>query len=980
MGRKEQNPHFKPPLIRGESYAENLFFSISYTHTTHIMEPDYFPQEEEESTPPPNQLAGTQTTLQHLQTLFQEIPPAKPSISSIAPWIVPILQKHSNRVVELSRLSEANRISIKRLEKGLESRTFPPTIEILKAPKAIDGPFGLQEIWDNLHTEYQTSLVHALITAKKQKIDSHLEKYSASGIVVTEFIAELKSKLQEINTESESNSPLSKNPRNLIHWPVPQVPHLGEVEAVLNFWSLNKEVWVQQGITKASREDDDRENKKQKRESVILETTNVRQSPHNQTQPLTTETGTLHKFPGQEPSKPFLIIRCDQESAKQRKTDEERNNQGQIQRQRQRLPQTIASSIRRKSKKDLNLLNKLHTLHKRINISNEEQKMMRNIQRLGVSHTAISNLTRIRFSEKDTEALALGHKFIPIPDKQEEVIAESMHAFIKTVRLRWKHRQTSQDPLPKYWIPSTWYPRQILKKPQIEVALIQLRKNLNNSTNKEGETPFNIHPHQLKTLRRLLDREDLIVITADKNLGYVIVETSWYRQKCLEYLNSKDYSDRTVEFLKDDEGIHTTNQIYQELIDMIHPYQDILDGAEYKWIIKKEEWKPMKFYLLAKVHKQPVKGRPIVPSMTWITHHLSEWLSNQLNPLLENLDWVLKDSNDLLRKLHNLKIKNPKKLTLMTADVEALYPSMDISTGLQIMKEFLEEIGWETPKRQELALKAMEFVLTKGYMQFENRIFQQNNGAAMGSPMIPPYANIFMFMIERGCVEKYTSNQLLMLYVRYIDDVFTICEQNTALINSFIKDMNELNENIRLVWTSPDIKCDFLDISLELNHQGIKTKVFQKPLNRYSYLPWKSYHTKAQKQGFIKAETLRYARICSSRKDFNLMKKLFTLRLQRRGYPLSMIHSVMDRVKWNQRIHNLFKKKKNKGLIPFLFKTEFNPIIEHKKIRKCLDIFTKDLEKISGIPQSLKEKITICYSLPPTMHSLVLRARKSKGL
>jgi hypothetical protein len=705
----------------------------------------------------------------------------------------------------------------------------------------------------------------------------------------------------------------------------------------------------------------------------------VRNHPHDKTQPHTTETGTIHKFPHHNLSSPFLI-KYDKENATQRKADEERNSQGQVQRQRQRVPQVLASTIRRKSKQDLNLLNKLHILHNKISTSNEEQKMMRNIQRLGVSHTSINNLTKTKFPEKDTETLALGHKFIPIPDKNEGVIQKSIHGFIRTVRLRWRHKQINQDPLPKYWIPTTWYPKQILEKPHIEVALIQLKKNLYNSIDKEGETPSNIHPYQLKTLKKLLAREDLIVITADKNLGYVIVETNWYRQKCLEHLESKDYSDRTMEFLKDDQGIHTTNQIYQELIDMVQPYLHILDDTEYKWIIRKEEWKPMRFYLLAKVHKQPVKGRPIVPSMTWITHHLSEWLSNQLNPLLENLDWVLKDSNDLLRKLHNLKMKHPKKLTLMTADVEALYPSMDNTTGLQLINEFLKGISWETPKKQELVLKAMEFVLTKGYMQFEDRIFQQNNGAAMGSPMIPPYANIFMFMIEKKCVEKYMSNHFLTLYVRYIDDVFTICEQNSDLTNPFIKEMNELNVNIKLVWTPPNTRCDFLDISLELNQHGIKTKVFQKPLNRYAYLPWKSYHTKAQKQGFIKAETLRYARICSSRKDFNHMKRLFTLRLQRRGYPLSVIHKVMNRVKWNHRIHNLFRKKENKGLIPFLFKTEFNPIIEHRKMRGCLDAFTRDLEKITGIPQTLKERITICYSLPPTMHSLILRARKSKGL
>ncbi|KAF8478757.1 hypothetical protein F5888DRAFT_1574654, partial [Russula emetica] len=56
-------------------------------------------------------------------------------------------------------------------------------------------------------------------------------------------------------------------------------------------------------------------------------------------------------------------------------------------------------------------------------------------------------------------------------------------------------------------------------------------------------------------------------------------------------------------------------------------------------------------------------------------------------------------------------------------------------------------------------------------------------------------------------------------------------------------------------------------------------------LNTYAYLPFHSYHTIAQKRGFIKGEAIRYARICTKETDFKLMVKLFTLRLQRRGYP-----------------------------------------------------------------------------------------------
>jgi len=39
----------------------------------------------------------------------------------------------------------------------------------------------------------------------------------------------------------------------------------------------------------------------------------------------------------------------------------------------------------------------------------------------------------------------------------------------------------------------------------------------------------------------------------------------------------------------------------------------------------------------------------------------------------------------------------------------------------------------------------MEFVLTKGYVTFQDQVYQQTNGAAMGSPIVPLYANIFIY-------------------------------------------------------------------------------------------------------------------------------------------------------------------------------------------------------------------------------------------
>jgi hypothetical protein len=294
------------------------------------------------------------------------------------------------------------------------------------------------------------------------------------------------------------------------------------------------------------------------------------------------------------------------------------------------------------------------------------------------------------------------------------------------------------------------------------------------------------------------------------------------------------------------------------------------------------------------------------------------------------------------------------------------------------MENFLTEINWADQNRRDLILWAMKFTLTKGYIYFKGMIFQQTNGAAMGSPMIPPYANIFMHMIEKDIVTKYSNS--ILLYKRFIDDVILIIKNDTTQIQKFKTDMNNIHPNIKLIWTPISLKVDFLDITimLDLNTSKIRTHTFQKPLNKYSYLPFKSYHTLSMKTGFIKGEAIRYARTCSRKKDYNKMINLFTIRLQRRGYPLPLIKQTLNQVNYKSRTQYLIQKHKQTN-IPYIFKILHNPKVNHKILRYELNNFTNRITRaIPNLPNSLKQKITICYKLPPTLHNKVLKARKNK--
>ena len=791
----------------------------------------------------------------------------------------------------------------------------------------------------------------ALIQFKKEKSVTLTEFTSLQGSVLQDFMKTLKFEVEKQITSKPQDTESIRQ----------------EEKAILHLWKTQKDFWVEQGKKTAQ----DMFNngplrKKARTESSHLEEANVSQTHYPNTHSNLYESSEISESSTSQEKIHSLS------QTQQRTRDQTRQVSQEVPKEKRvrRLPRYKKNCI-----KDLE--NKIHEFQ----LECQEYDLAKdNIKRLGVSQTQVHNISGIDIPHKEIESLALGIKFIPIPKIRPNTIEEACNAFEKTIR--WKTIFKDEDSeIPAYWRPSDKIPQR--STPEIELALSKLRREITHNTKNFKR---NMTPTHFQNLNNLLKRPNILVITADKNLGYTIVSTDWYRLACLEHLESDAYIECTDKFMKLDNGHTSIIELKENLKELITENSILLGESETKWIMQPQDYKLMKFYILAKIHKNPIKGRPIVPSMTWITHHLSQWIAFQLNPLISNLEWVLKDSRELLKEIHNINSKKElKKSSLLpfiySADVEALYPNMDVQLGLKLTKEFLTEINWETSQHIDFIIKAMHFVLTQGFIIFENRVFQQRNGAAMGSPMIPPYANIYMYMLERTTIHKYLKSGNLKLYRRYIDDVLLIIQsQNDKIILELQAELNNIHPKIRLTWTNQSQTCNFLDLTLWITPKNhIQSNVFQKPLNIYAYLPYHSYHTESQKKGFIKAEALRYARTCSRKQDFNNIMELFKVRLQRRGYPLDIIHQSIKNVFWEDRLKYLFKSTKTKNKLPLLYKILYSPAHNHKQLRKSLDRFTSRMKQISAAPRAIQQKITICYKLPSKLHNHILKNRKTKG-
>ena len=89
---------------------------------------------------------------------------------------------------------------------------------------------------------------------------------------------------------------------------------------------------------------------------------------------------------------------------------------------------------------------------------------------------------------------------------------------------------------------------------------------------------------------------------------------------------------------------------------------------------------------------------------------------------------------------------------LSSYDVSALFTSVPIDPALNIIKDLLEKDN-TLKERTVLAVNdinlLLEFCLKNTYFSFQDQFYEQVEGVAMGSPVSPIVANLYMEYLEQ---------------------------------------------------------------------------------------------------------------------------------------------------------------------------------------------------------------------------------------
>ena len=152
---------------------------------------------------------------------------------------------------------------------------------------------------------------------------------------------------------------------------------------------------------------------------------------------------------------------------------------------------------------------------------------------------------------------------------------------------------------------------------------------------------------------------------------------------------------------------------------------------------------------MPKIHKAEVPLRPIVLAVNSPTYRLSKELARILTPLAGHTESHVNNSAHFTQEIQDTTLEDDD--IMVSFDVVSLFTRVPVDKAIDVINSKLEldeELGARTTLSREQICYLTKTCLQTTYFQFEDSFYEQVEGAAMGSPLSPVVANLYMEAFE----------------------------------------------------------------------------------------------------------------------------------------------------------------------------------------------------------------------------------------
>ena len=149
--------------------------------------------------------------------------------------------------------------------------------------------------------------------------------------------------------------------------------------------------------------------------------------------------------------------------------------------------------------------------------------------------------------------------------------------------------------------------------------------------------------------------------------------------------------------------------------------------------------------------------------------------------------------------------------------------------------------GKPTLKLEEI-IDLMTICLENTGFKFWGEFYEMSDSLAMGSPLSPVLAYLFVEDLESRALSSLEDNKRPQCWHTYVDDVFSVVKQH--LLSATIQHLNNQNPAIEFTMESEvNGKLPFLDTIVTKQAYGrLVTNVYRKPTHSDRYLHFSSHH------------------------------------------------------------------------------------------------------------------------------------------
>ncbi|XP_050957575.1 uncharacterized protein LOC127158535, partial [Labeo rohita] len=372
----------------------------------------------------------------------------------------------------------------------------------------------------------------------------------------------------------------------------------------------------------------------------------------------------------------------------------------------------------------------------------------------------------------------------------------------------------------------------------------QLRAQVSMSLLKAKPPPPNLSEQEKRALTSLSKDINVTILPADKGRCTVVLNADDYHSRVTALLS--DYN--TYEILNRDPTSKYKKQVIKCL--QLLEKQGVIDRKLYYRLYPGDTTPCL--YGLPKVHKDNYPLRPIVSSINSVTYNIAKYLATVLAPLVGNTPHHVNNSMDFVDKIRGLSLQGDE--TMVSYDVISLFTCVPTVLAVETVRSRLSHdpmLRERTQLNPDQVSTLLELCLNTTYFKYKDVFYRQKHGCAMGSPVSPIVANLYMEEVEKKALETY-SGTLPTHWFRYVDDTWVKIKINE--IGPFTDHINSVDDYIK--FTKEEMRenqLPFLDCGMYLENEGdLQVEVYRKPTHTDQYLMFDSHHPLEHKLGVIR--------------------------------------------------------------------------------------------------------------------------------